>query len=498
MQTFETLSLPKPASPPPPPQRSLFVDCFVKVTTPDFKSFQMQYLVVYWLMMAGDWLQGPYVYALYSSYGFSQEDIAVLFVAGFGSSMFFGTFIGSLADRLGRKRFCLLYAALYIASCLTKHVRGYWVLMLGRLLGGIATSLLFSVFDAWMVFEHNTRGHDPQWMSGTFSAAFFGNSLVAICAGVLAQAAADAQPLTPFSEGGNVMYGGYCAPFDLAIVFLSIGAAVLSVSWTENYGEVAAEDADSAEKGAASEALLSGEGKADTSKDLSLATLMDVRGLQRGIRLMKEDSTILICGLLQSLFEGSMYIFVFMWTPALTPAKPEGQAEGDPNEPPPYGTMFATFMICCMCGSSIYSVLCKHFSAEELLLRVFVVAGCALSVPFLVPTPGPSYMAFLVFEMCVGIYFPCMGTMKSAIVPEESRAALYNLFRVPLNVIVLGVLLSDMSSATAFAWSTSFLAAGAALQSHLVTKLKAANDSKNQEQAKNQGNLDDLLGQSKE
>ena len=28
-------------------------------------------------MMAGDWLQGPYVYALYDSYGFSQEDIAV-------------------------------------------------------------------------------------------------------------------------------------------------------------------------------------------------------------------------------------------------------------------------------------------------------------------------------------------------------------------------------------------------------------------------------------
>lgn len=28
-------------------------------------------------MMAGDWLQGPYVYALYSSYGFTQEEIAV-------------------------------------------------------------------------------------------------------------------------------------------------------------------------------------------------------------------------------------------------------------------------------------------------------------------------------------------------------------------------------------------------------------------------------------
>ncbi len=37
--------------------------------------------------MFSDWLQGPYVYALYDYYGFEEEDIALLFVAGFGSSM---------------------------------------------------------------------------------------------------------------------------------------------------------------------------------------------------------------------------------------------------------------------------------------------------------------------------------------------------------------------------------------------------------------------------
>lgn len=29
--------------------------------------------------------------------------------------MVFGTFIGSLADKMGRKNFCILYAAFYIA-----------------------------------------------------------------------------------------------------------------------------------------------------------------------------------------------------------------------------------------------------------------------------------------------------------------------------------------------------------------------------------------------
>lgn len=48
---------------------------------------------------AGDWLQGPYVYYLYSHYGFGKGEIGHLFIAGFGSSMLFGTIVGSLADK---------------------------------------------------------------------------------------------------------------------------------------------------------------------------------------------------------------------------------------------------------------------------------------------------------------------------------------------------------------------------------------------------------------
>jgi hypothetical protein len=91
-----------------------------------FTAFRNNYLVVYSLMMgasrrraaasdppacadallcffrtpaAGDWLQGPYVYALYAAYGFSKADIGKLFIAGFGSSMVFGTIVGSLGDK---------------------------------------------------------------------------------------------------------------------------------------------------------------------------------------------------------------------------------------------------------------------------------------------------------------------------------------------------------------------------------------------------------------
>ena len=50
----------------------------------------------------------------------------------------------------------------------------------------------------------------------------------------------------------------------------------------------------------------------------------------------------------------------------------------------------------------------------------------------------------------MGIYWPAMGTVRSQVVPEETRATIYNIFRVPLNAIVLGVLLNQMSTLTAF------------------------------------------------
>jgi hypothetical protein len=45
-----------------------------------------------------DWLQGPYLYSLYESYGFRIEDIALLFIIGFVSSAVFGTVVANTAD----------------------------------------------------------------------------------------------------------------------------------------------------------------------------------------------------------------------------------------------------------------------------------------------------------------------------------------------------------------------------------------------------------------
>jgi Na+/melibiose symporter-like transporter len=97
--------------------------------TREWNTLLRKYMIVYLLATASDWLQGPYVYALYSDYGYSQHQIAVLFVAGFGSSMVFGSFIGGMADWGGRKRFVMVFCLIYAASCATK--REYKLCMFG-------------------------------------------------------------------------------------------------------------------------------------------------------------------------------------------------------------------------------------------------------------------------------------------------------------------------------------------------------------------------------
>ncbi|CAA6668195.1 unnamed protein product [Spirodela intermedia] len=375
-------------------------------TSTAFGSFKNNYLVVYSLMMAGDWLQGPYVYYLYSQYGFDKGDIGRLFIAGFGSSMLFGTIVGSLADKQGRKRACVTYCITYILSCITKHSPQYKVLMVGRILGGTATSLLFSAFESWLVAEHNKRGFDPQWLSLTFSKAIFlGNGLVAIVSGLFANLLAD-----------NLGFGPV-APFDAAACFLAVGMAIILSSWTENYG--------------------------DPSESKNLLT--QFKGAATAIA---SDEKIALLGAIQSLFEGSMYTFVFLWTPALSPN----------DEDIPHGFIFATFMLSSMLGSSIASKLMAHSSlrVESYLQVVFVVSGFTLFLPVLTSyLVAPSserkggsislggclqLLGFCVFEACVGIFWPSIMKMRSQYIPEEARSTIMNFFRIPLNIFVCVVL----------------------------------------------------------
>lgn len=123
-----------------------------------------------------------------------------------------------------------------------------------------------------------------------------------------------------------------------------------------------------------------------------------------------------------------------------------------------------------MAGSSIYSLCSDKMKGEQLGVLCFAVASISMALVAISPSNTLKFLAMNVFEMTVGMYWPIMGTMKGSIVPESMRAAIYNLYRIPLNFIVLFSLLTDLTPTTSFCLNAVMLGTAAVLQIVLMKR----------------------------
>lgn len=155
--------------------------------------------------------------------------------------------------------------------------------------------------------------------------AQYGNSIIAIVAGQLANRAASFAEFAPIADGSGFYLGGFLGPFDVSLVALVLCGTLATALWDENFGE-RGDDDDDGKKSSAAGAL----------KGAFAATV--------------RSPDILSCGIISSLFEGSMYVFVFMWTPCLTALAKEEAGEEEEFDGLPFGVIFSTFMVCCMAG----------------------------------------------------------------------------------------------------------------------------------------------------
>ena len=160
-----------------------------------------------------------------------------------------------------------------------------------------------------------------------------------------------------------------------------------------------------------------------------------------------------------------MYIFIFLWSPALTSLQDQVDVsngriiEGAEKEDSelPFGWIFSSFMVCCMLGSIAFSRLSTAgVSASKSLVGILALSS--ISCLAMASTTSnvtssalsPQYMGMLIYEFCIGLYFPAIGTLKATLVPEAERSAIYNVFRLPLNLIVLGWLVGDFTVQNTF------------------------------------------------
>ena len=359
---------------------------------PTFLTFQRTYIPLYLLVVLGDWLQGPYLYRLYHYYDFVETQVAIIYVCGMISSALFFPAKDFIADKFGRKKTIVLFCVLYSLSCFATVFANYGVLLIGRCIAGLANTILFSTLETWYVHEHHeTYDFPKEWVSVTFSHIAFGSSIVAVVAGVLADIFARWLSLGPMS------------PFVVAVPIFAIAISLILWLWKENFGE---------------------------AKQVSGKLVKKSCG--EGLKIIGQNVDVFLIGIIQSLFESVLFVFVFIWTPAL-----------DVFHDIPLGIAFASFMVCHMLGSIVcdYLIAKVGYSMTRLLV---VISGSGAAVFFVAAYFAMSKQATFyrlkilvclqLFELLCGFYFPIMRVLREKVLPDEHRLSIINWFRVPLTL----------------------------------------------------------------
>lgn len=86
-----------------------------------------------------------------------EKTVAALYATGFAAGRLSASFASFLADRFNRKRACPLYYGLYALICLCMLSEDLVALFARRVAGGVSTTLLFSMFEAWMISDYHRR-----------------------------------------------------------------------------------------------------------------------------------------------------------------------------------------------------------------------------------------------------------------------------------------------------------------------------------------------------
>jgi len=220
---------------------------------------------------------------------------------------------------------------------------------------------------------------------------------MAVSAGLAAQVAADVS--------------GDIGPFQLAILLTVVTAAMVWF-WRENKGQV-------------------GSGSED-----SITSLFS--GLKGASRRICASPGMLCLGLSQAFYEGAVYTFVFMWVPNMQ------LVAGTKSIPT--GLVFTCFMLAMTLGGSISGALLSIIpgGAGGVCFLVYLIAAASMAVPIVWFEFWPVFTSFLVLEFTLGIFNAGGGTLRSKYYPESMQSSIMNVFRVPLNgLVVLGTKLTS-------------------------------------------------------
>lgn len=447
------------------------------------------------------------MYVLYDGYGFN---VASLYALGFMAGAVTTPVTGPLVDKFGRKRSAILYCVLEMGINLLEQYPFLAGLLVSRIVGGITTNLLSSVFETWLDTEFRNHRHTERCSIDTETTITFemnkdwnakddDDKIVKNEYEIIMRDSVIVSNLASIASGylAHVLAERYgpVGPFQGAVTCTGIALVVISLLWTENYGESLSTSSGKGEEGPKTE----NHEDCDEDHKLYRHVKHDQRSsksvkdyIVQAISIFRSDPEVLYLGVIQGLSAGSLQIFIFLWSPTLQTfssgnniCKKANYNEGvfslpslfawatDQSGDPAYGLIFGAFMAAGVTGGlcapyirqamgllfqgknesqsetvEVGGISVRPMELEFLVGMNYMFAAALMLIPSLLPKSSPesfsfALAAFLIYEFLVGVTMTCEGVIRSIYLPSDGRATMMMVPRMVVNLAVsLGVLLT--------------------------------------------------------
>jgi hypothetical protein len=142
-------------------------------------------------------------------------------------------------------------------------------------------------------------------------------------------------------------------------------------------------------------------------------------------------------------FEGSAFLFAFSAVPVL-------QSVHRTKTELPMTYLFACIMTSALVGSLTFNIVMVRRQIRFIRLLSIILLGANI-VCYQLARPKKERSTFWssnAFGFLIGMYYPCMGTLKARLVDEGIRSTVFSLLRAPIYLYVVAQLLLNHGAPT--------------------------------------------------
>ncbi|KAI1848963.1 hypothetical protein JX266_005391 [Neoarthrinium moseri] len=383
-------------------ERVLKKDPTVKLPPQAVRHPQGTIYKVYFFIAISAWFNEIFLNNLYrQDYDLTSRQINYLTLTSLITSGLSSLFVGALADKYGRKSTNVLFSGCYGASVCLAMIPELPALYAGRVLGGFATAIVFSVMDSWIVFDFFARKliHQGCDLYRTFGTLAVINAFAAVACSVIGDRLV-------WATGSNK------APFIVSWLVMWQAMQALWSKFKEVYGASATDDREM------------------------------IKNTPSVIKVFKRPYMWALT-LAITVFEGSALLFAFSAAPVLKSVHKSSREL-------PLTYVFACIMASALVGSLSFNIVMvrRKLRFSRLLTGILVLSNFVFFKLSRPKTERGTFWLSCLFGLLIGLYYPCISTLKARLIEEGVRATVYSLMRAPAYLFVVTQLILNSEAAS--------------------------------------------------